>query len=45
MEINHFLYILIKNKNGQIIADIYHKHADTQQYIHFKSAPPKKKTG
>ena len=37
-----FLDILIKNVNGQIIADIYHKPTDTQQSFHFKSYPPKK---
>ena len=33
--------ILIKNVNGQIIIDIYHKPTDTQQYFHFKSHHPK----
>ena len=33
--------MLIKNENGQIITDIYHKPTDTQQYIHFKSHHPK----
>ena len=32
-----FLDILIKNINGQVITDIYHKPTDTQQYLHFKS--------
>ena len=36
-----FLDILIKNANGQIITDIYHKPTDTQQYLHFKSHHPK----
>ena len=36
-----FLDILIKNVNGQIISDIYHKPTDTQQYLHFKSHYPK----
>ena len=36
-----FLEILIKNKNGQIILDIYHKLTDTQQYRHFNSHHPK----
>ena len=36
-----FLDILIKNVNGQIITDIYHKLTDTQQYLHFKSHHPK----
>ena len=31
-----FLDILIKNVNGQIITDIYHKPTDTQQYLHFR---------
>ena len=39
-----FSDILIKNVNGQIITDIYHKPTDTQQYLHFRSPPPKKKT-
>ena len=37
-----FLNILIKNENGQIITEIYHKPIDTQQYFHFKSHNPKK---
>ena len=36
-----FLDILIKNVNGQIITDIYHKPTDTQQYLHFRSHDPK----
>ena len=32
-----FLDILIKNQNGQIITDFYHKPTDTQQYRCFKS--------
>ena len=36
-----FLDILIKNINSQIIRDIYHKPADAQQYLHFKSQHPK----
>ena len=36
-----FLDILIKNVNGQIITDIYHKSRDTQQYLLFKSHHPK----
>ena len=36
-----FLDILIKNENGDIITDIYHKPTDTQQYLHFKSHRPK----
>ena len=32
-----FLDILIKNVNGKIITDIYHKPRDTQQYPHFRS--------
>ena len=32
-----FLDILIKNQNGQIIIDIYHKSTDTRQYHLFKS--------
>ena len=39
-----FLDILIKNKNEQIITDIYHKPTDTQIYLHFKSHPSQKKT-
>ena len=27
----------MKNENGQIITDIFHKHTDTQQYFHFNS--------
>ena len=34
------LDILIKNVNGQIITDIYHKPTDTQQYLHFKNHQP-----
>ena len=37
-----FLDILIKNVNGQIITDIYHRPTDTQQYLHFKSHHPQK---
>ena len=37
-----FLDILIKNTNGQIITDIYHKPTDTQKYLNFNSHPPKK---
>ena len=36
-----FLDILIKNVNGKIITDIYHKPTDTQQYLHFRSHHPK----
>ena len=36
-----FLDSLIKNINGQIITDIYHKPTDPQQYLHFKSHHPK----
>ena len=32
-----FFHILIKNQNGQIITDIYHKPTDTQYYLDFKS--------
>ena len=32
-----FLDILIKNVNGKIITDIYHKPTDTQQYLHYRS--------
>ena len=35
-----FLDILIKNVNGQIITDMYHKPIDTQRYLHFKSHHP-----
>ena len=35
-----FLDILIKNKNSQIITDVYHKPTDTQQYLHFNSHHP-----
>ena len=31
-----FLDILKQNENGQILADIYQKPTDTQQYFHFK---------
>ena len=37
-----FLNIPIKNVNGQIITDNYHKPTDTQKYPHFKSPPQKK---
>ena len=30
-----FFAILIKNQNGQIIADIYPKPTDTQNYLNF----------
>ena len=36
-----FLDILVKNVNDKIITDIYHIPTDTQQYLHFKSHPPK----
>ena len=36
-----FLDILIKNVNGQISTDIYHKPTGTQQYLHLKSHHPK----
>ena len=36
-----FLEIFIKNLNGQIITDIYHKPIDTQQYLNFISHHPK----
>ena len=36
-----FLDILIKNVNGQIITDTYHKPTDIQQNLHFKSHHPK----
>ena len=32
-----FLDILIKNKNGVIIRDIYHKPTNTKRYLHFNS--------
>ena len=35
-----FLDILIKNENGEIITDIYHKPTDTQRYLHFNSNHP-----
>ena len=35
------LDILIKNVNGQIITDIYHKQSDIQRYLHFRSHRPK----
>ena len=35
-----FLDILIKNENGQIITDIYHKSTDTQHHLYFKSHHP-----
>ena len=35
-----FLDILIKNVNGQIITDIYHKPTDTQQDLYFKRHHP-----
>ena len=36
-----FLDISIKNVNGRIITDIYHKLKNTQQYPHFNSHHPK----
>ena len=36
-----FLDILIKNQNGQIIVNIYHKITDTEQYLQFNSHRPK----
>ena len=36
-----FLDILIRSVNGKIIADIYHKPTDNQQYLHFRSHHPK----
>ena len=36
-----FLDILVKNLNGKIITDIYHKPTDTQQYLRFRSHYPK----
>ena len=36
-----FSDILIKNINGHIITDIFHKPADTQQYIHLRNHHPK----
>ena len=36
-----FLDISIKNKNSQIITDIYHKPTDTLQYLHFNRHHPK----
>ena len=36
-----FLDNLIKNVNGKIITDVYHKPTDTQQYLHFRSPHPK----
>ena len=35
-----FLDIFIKNENGQIIIDSYHKHTHTQQYQQIKSHQP-----
>ena len=32
-----FLDIFVKNVNGKIITEIYHKPTDTQQYLHFRS--------
>ena len=32
-----FVDILIKNENGQIITDIYHKSTDTPKYLDFNS--------
>ena len=37
----HFQTSSLKNKNGQIITDIYCKPTDTQQYLHFNSHHPK----
>ena len=34
------LDILIKNINGKIITDVYHKPTDTQQYLYFRSHHP-----
>ena len=34
-------FLDIKNVNGQIITDIYHKPTDTQQYLLFGSHHPK----
>ena len=36
-----FLDILIKNVNGQIITDFYHKLTNTQQYLHIRNHRPK----
>ena len=36
-----FLDIPIKNENGEIITNIYHKPTDTQQYLHFNNHHPK----
>ena len=36
-----FLDILVKNVNGKIITDFYHKPTDTQQYIHFRTPSTK----
>ena len=36
-----FLDILIKDVNGQIVIDIYHKPTYTQHHLHFKSHHPK----
>ena len=36
-----FLDIMVINKNGKVITDIYRKPTDTQQYLHFKSDHPK----
>ena len=33
-----FLDIIIKNQNGQIIIDIYHKPSDIEEYSNFKSS-------
>jgi hypothetical protein len=36
-----FLDITLKQENGNIITDIYHKATDTKQYLHFKSCHPR----
>ena len=36
-----FLDIILTNVNGQVITYVYHKPTNTQQYLHFKSHPPK----
>ena len=35
------LDFLVKNVNGKITTDIYHKPTDTKQYLHFRSHHPK----
>ena len=37
-----FLDILIKNVNGKIITDFYHKPTDTQQYFPLQKPSPQK---